>query len=177
VIYSIRHYFIHRQGFLAGLKKFAVFSNFRKAWTWLKNIFLGANNRLSIVVEKSMSRIRQIFNPRSIKFDPLSSISNLLPARQRVQLIYLSLVRWNSHHGINRKNNQTPNEYAHILIDKIPELTRDIYSLTTLFTEARYTRHPISVSQAQTAQVFVDRIQEMVRQQEELSQQTQSESK
>ena len=170
VIYSVRHYLINRQGVLNGIQKITAFLNFRKAWLWFKNVLQGVNKRLSMVVEQSVDRVRQLFFPKPIHLDPFSAISSLLPARQRVQLIYLAMIRWNTHNGIPRKSNQTPNEYAQVLSSFLPNTTDDIRSVTNTFIEARYTRHTITHTQAVKAQESIENIQESIRMQQEQTQ-------
>jgi hypothetical protein len=92
-----------------------------------------------------------------VNFDPILAISQGLPPRQRILLIYLAMVRWNSQHGIHRKSSQTPYEYAASLRKILPEDEADIHLLTQTFMEARYTRHVMTRNQADSMQATWER--------------------
>ncbi len=163
VVYAFRHYVMNHRGLALGFQRVFGWINFSKAWNWIKRQFIFVNRQLATVVDNSINRIRSLISQNSVSIDPIGRLSRLLPARQRIMLIYVTMIRWNSHNGINRKDNQTPNEYARVLSFALPDNIPDIDGVTQAFIEARYTRHSISNQQANNVQEAVDRIQAAIR--------------
>ena len=163
VFFAFRHYILNHRGMVSGFQKFFAWLNFQKAWEWLRSHFGTMNKNISALMDRSLQRVRSLINPSSIRINPIERISRLLPARQRVMLIYLSMIQWNSRNGINRKKNQTPYEYARILNEQLPDHINDIDSITRIFIEARYTRHSITNQQAAILQKSIDQIQSAIR--------------
>jgi hypothetical protein len=73
------------------------------------------------------------------------------------------MVRRGGEHGYPRQPWQTPTEYAHRLIDSLPEATKDIEIMNSQFLEARYSLHEISEEQVSLVSSSWDRIRKVLR--------------
>jgi signal transduction histidine kinase len=159
IFFAFRYYLGQRKELIIALRNLPILRFLKRAWLWLRAGFLRFNRAVSSMVETGLARVRALARQSSQIFDPLIAVSRRLPPRQRILLIYLAMIRWNSHNGIYRKGSETPNEYAGSLCRVLPEAEADISVLTGSFMEARYTRHPITKDQAEGMQAAWERFQ------------------
>ncbi|MCP5094263.1 MAG: DUF4129 domain-containing protein [Chloroflexi bacterium] len=68
---------------------------------------------------------------------------NALPPREQIRYFYLSIVRRATEKGIERRQNETPLEYAQDLKEEFPDAELDVEALTDAFLKARYSPQPI----------------------------------
>jgi hypothetical protein len=163
IFYAFRHYFSQRQDLLNGLRRFPLWPWLKKAVKWLTANFWQVNHQLSKILDAGVARFQTFIRPKPIHIDPLLTISSRLPPRQRILLIYLSMIHWNNRNGFPRKGNQTPFEYARSLDSSIPDSKNDLDTVTQAFIEARYTRHPLTHAQADLVQTALERLQSIFR--------------
>jgi hypothetical protein len=125
-------------------------TQFKQVWSqlamWLKQMWAG--------VSKQAAELRQVIQERwqvARKEDeedggkrPFRFIRvNALPPREQIRYFYLSTVRRASEKGIERKQSETPLEFAHDLKEELPDAEMDVEALTDAFLKARYSPQPI----------------------------------
>jgi hypothetical protein len=159
IFYAFRQYLSQRQELLIGLRRIPLWSWIRRVFKWLSASFLQVNRQFSAILDAGVARFQALIQPKPGRVDPLLTISSLLPPRQRILLIYLSMIRWNNQNGFPRKGNQTPFEYARALDTTIPESRNDLDFITHTFIEARYTRHTLTLDQADQVQTALGHVQ------------------
>lgn len=67
---------------------------------------------------------------------------NALSPRDQVRYFYLSVVRRAQESGLERRQDETPLEYARDLKDRFPDAADDVEVLTEAFVRARYSEQP-----------------------------------
>jgi hypothetical protein len=152
IIWALWYYINQHKGVLTFLRRFGFWDKFVIVWNWLKSYSRRMNKGIANVVHSGIKRLQALRPKRIVDFNPLSLISRNLPARHRILLIYLAMVRWNNQYGIQRLKSQTPFEYARMVISLTPDIHDDLTIITGSFIEARYTRHPITNEQANQVQ-------------------------
>jgi hypothetical protein len=160
IIFAFRYYLKQNQSVLVFFKNMLVWSGMRRFWDWLRHGFIQLNRAMATMVKANINRLQTITRGTGKRFDPILAISQGLPPRQRILLIYLAMVHWNSRHGIYRKGSETPYEYAASLRKLLPDDESDIHLLTQSFMEARYTRHEITRNQANIMQAAWERFKD-----------------
>jgi len=152
IIFTLRYYISqtpNQVNFFAHLGIGARLSSF---WKWLNNRIFQINQGISKVVSNGLERIRSLRAKSPVNLNPLDYIARNLPARQRIFLTYLAMIRFNNRFGIHRRKSQTPYEYARMLLDVTQDITENLEVITASFIEARYTRHSITNDQANATQ-------------------------
>jgi hypothetical protein len=163
IIFALRYYFNQHKGMFSFLNRLGIWAKVIAIWNWLKFNTSRLNKGISSVVSAGVKKLQALRPKRIIDFNPLSFISRNLPARHRILLIYLTMVRWNNQFGIQRLKSQTPYEYAKMIDRLTPEIHDDLATITTSFIEARYTRHPINDVQANQVQTAWDNMQQTLK--------------
>ena len=163
IIFALRYYISQNKGILIFLSRLGFWNKVVSVWNWLKSNARRVNKGISNVVTSGIKRLQALRPKRLIEFNPLSFISRNLPARHRILLIYLAMVRWNNQYGIQRRKSQTPFEYAQMIYLLTPDIHDDLATITGFFIEARYTRHPITNDQANQVQSAWENMQQTLK--------------
>jgi hypothetical protein len=163
IIFAFRHFFSQRQGMWKSVHNFPLWTWLKMTFHWIAATFRRANHAVLSILDAGVSRVQALMKTKPIHIDPLLTISTHLPPRQRILLLYFSMIRWNNQNGFPRKGNQTPLEYARSLDANIPESKGDLDSITHAFIEARYTRHQLSLGDANQVQNALEHLQAIFR--------------
>jgi hypothetical protein len=161
---AIRYYLSQNKHFTQSLQTSPLARFIFQVWQWLVTRSQKIKGSAQYLVTEGIKRLRRRLESSHPLEDSLLAISNRLPPRQRVLLLYLAMVSWNERSGIRRNKTHTPYEYARSLKQFIPQQGDQIDDITQTFMEARYTRHPLADSQAEQAHDDWLKIQEGVRQ-------------
>ncbi len=161
--FSIYQFIRQHEGILTAIRRIPGTSWLSRAFWWLMGGFKGINQRISMVVESGLQRLRSRREHRLTK--SVSRYLNLrrLNPRQRVYFFFLAMIRRGGERGIPRKGAQTPYEYANTLEGAIPEVDEDVTSLTNAFVEARYSRSEIDDERAGLIKRYWERIRGALR--------------
>jgi len=142
--YSLYHYFKQNEQLLEALRRLPFTSGLIKIWNILKRWFNGVNQGISATFETGLRRLRERRSSFSVNRGwRLLNLRSLSP-RQQVMFFFLALVRRGGESGVPRHPSQTPNEYAQVLKQQLPDVEEDVSSMTEQFIEALYSRHEIT---------------------------------
>ena len=145
----------------------ALFRWLQSAWQWMRSLFHQVGTEIQQGVQSGFRRLQR--SGRSL----IASIPNAFPIldqlapRQQILLTYLGMVDWLKENGVARKANSTPFEFSLTLTRLMPQAEPEIHSLTKLFVEARYTRHPISPQQSALVRSQWQHLQRAFKEQQE----------
>ncbi len=115
-----------------------------RLWHRVRGWFGGLNRQIEDLLE-ARRRARQSAPARSAEASRRFINPRKLSPRQQVQFFYLAMLRRSGERGHPRQATQTPDEYARRLQTQLPDVNEDILSITQEFSEARYSRHEISI--------------------------------
>ena len=138
--------------FISDLKLFTLIKEF---WHWLIRGLKEAKHASSETIQKGLEKFQTFLRNQKRKLPTLIDLTKRLPPRQAVIVIYMDWILWNRQHGLVRKESQTPYEYAQAYVQQLPEMAdqdENISTLTDVFIQARYSRHPIVKEQAHQMQ-------------------------
>jgi hypothetical protein len=154
ILFAFRYYFRQRKGLFTKISLTPIKTWVEQSLRWFLKQFRRTGQLAAGIVNSGISQLKTILIPLFTAKSPLQEITALLPPRQQILLIYLSMLYWNNQMGLQRKGSQTPFEYSQVLGSSYPATLNWLQSLTGLFIEARYTNHkilPVQVIDAQTA--------------------------
>ena len=161
--YSIAQYLRQHEEVLAGLQKIPGWKIVSAFWRWITGLFGGLNRRVASVIEAGKARLRpQGDSPGFSGVHRLTGLRRLSP-RQKVFFYYHALLRRGEETGLQRKESQTPEEYAVALERSLPTIESEINSLTDAFSEARYSRHPVESDDVGHVKAYWERIRRVFR--------------
>jgi len=163
VAFSVIQFLRQHQGLWSSLQSFPGLSWLTRLWDWLTVGFKGLNQKISEVVESSVTRLRarrkRLGASQGGRFINLGKLN----PRQRVFFFFLAMIRRGGEKGIPRRSAQTPYEYAATLEDTLPEVDEEVASITEAFVEARYSRQDVDDSQAGRVKRYWERIRGALR--------------
>jgi hypothetical protein len=156
--YSLFSYLQRHQEWLHNLRQVPVLGWLMKGlanvWSWMRRV----NKSVSASLGDGIRRLRGRQAERSEMVGGRFFSLRRLSPRQRVLFYYLAMLRRTAERGLPRRPHQTPNEYAHILEEQLPEVDDEVNSITGYFNQARYSRHEITPQHAGRVQQFWQRI-------------------
>jgi hypothetical protein len=161
LLFSIIHYLRQHKEILDLLRKRPVVSRFLRFINWLINRF--------VKIQVSLKKTLKIGQPRvsANNFDGHSQIAfsplRRLNTRQKIIFFYLALVRRGDENGLPRHPSQTPYEYASKLEASLPEVEKELSTLTNAFVDARYSSQPVEPDQVNLVKNTWDRIRKVFR--------------
>lgn len=140
-------FFLRERGYaveLGGLQK-----NWERLRSWLAELWQGLTGRARRV-RRSLSRGLEAGLPGRPSLGdlpktprwPFLRINSLSP-REQIRYFYLSTVRRAQESGVERRQGETPLEYARDLKGRFPDAEEDVEALTQAFVHARYSDHPV----------------------------------
>jgi predicted membrane channel-forming protein YqfA (hemolysin III family) len=88
---------------------------------------------------------------------------NDLSPREQIRFFYLALVRRAGEQGVNRKESETPLEYAADLSQAWPEEEENVSTLTRAFMDARYSPRPVPEEEAGLARTVWKQVRRRLR--------------
>ncbi len=173
MVYSFYYFFKVRRSALGTIPRLTVIDWLVSVWVWIASLLRGVSTRIVSAVREGVQKLisaapRQIAETewRYLKLRGLTS-------RQRVIFYYLALVRRGEESGKPRRPSQTPYEYAISLsaaMDKEmpkpgpqPAPDVDIHAITDNFIQAKYSRHEISLQQADEVHNIWKRLRKLLR--------------
>jgi Domain of unknown function (DUF4129) len=159
IIFALRYYISQSPSLMNFFANLGIGAKLSSFWNWLKHRLHRINQGVSNMVSSGLERIRSLRVKSPVSINPLDFIARNLPARHRVLLIYLAMIRFNNRFGIQRRKSQTPYEYAQMLLGQTPTIKENLDVITGSFIEARYTRHIITNDQANTTQTAWENMQ------------------
>jgi Domain of unknown function (DUF4129) len=156
--FSLVSYLQRHQEWLQGLRQMPVLgwlmNGLANIWHWMRQV----TQSVSVSLGDGLRSLRGGQAERSEQgAGRFSSLRRLSP-RQKVLFYYLAMLRRTAERGLPRQPHQTPNEYAHVLEEQLPEVDDEVNSITGHFNEARYSRHAITLQHAGRVQQFWRRI-------------------
>jgi hypothetical protein len=163
ILFSLYQFFKQNGELVHAIRRIPVLGSMLRAWSWLWNWLRGVNQKITSTMAESLRRLRE----RQEKNAPVEgwqflSLRRMSP-RQRVIFFYLAMVRRSGERGLPRQPAQTPNEYARVLTERLPDVQSEVGAFTDGFNEARYSRHEIGEQNAGIAQRYWQRIKHALR--------------
>ncbi len=163
LLFSAVHYLRQHQDALDTLRKLPGWRFLEQLWGWMRGLFTNVKEGVSRAVEAGRARLRaRRAAARELLERGFLSFRSLDP-RQRVAFFYLALVRRGGESGLPRGRSQTPSEYAATLEVALPDVDREIDSLTEAFIEARYSQRPVQPEKANLVKTTWARIRKALR--------------
>jgi hypothetical protein len=152
--YAIAQFIRQNPQMFALVERIRIFRWIGSLWTWIRTLLQGASQQITTVFKQA--RIRLFPELTKNAFSQVQRWFNFrqLNPRQQVVFYYLRLVDRGGEHGIQRRIDQTPYQYAETLQSNLPEVEDDIAGITESFIEARYSRHDIDQDQPTLVQRF-----------------------
>lgn len=164
LIFAIRTFVLSNRVNLGKLHRPLWLNNVVKAWTWLKKQFNRVGQQAARIAQAGVERLQGAVRKSQVLFErPIAVISRALPARQRVMMIYTSLLKGLEKNGIERWKSETPAEYARRAGDVLVEAGDELTHATRIFVEARYSLHPVAEERVTQIQQYAERIQQAAR--------------
>lgn len=161
IVWAIRQYLRQNPQLLEKLRNLANWGWLANLWAWLRSLWAQVKTGIETVASivrrpgsattASHNRSDGFINPR--RLDP----------RQKIYFFYLAFVRRAGEQKLPRSSHQTPGEYAATLQNTLPESAEDIQALTDAFVSARYSRRPVEVAQAHSAETIWSRLRKALR--------------
>lgn len=118
------------------------------------------------------SQLTAATNEEAINTDDRSGLFDFLrpdrppkDPRARIRYYYKKLLRKGAKNGLARGKGMAPEEYARYLQSQVAnpdEAAPDLYNLTSHFTQARYSLHPVSEQQAQAAEQIWQKLEPQI---------------
>ncbi len=154
ISYAIAQFIRQNPQMFAMLERIRIFRWVGSLWSWVRTLLEGASRQVSAAfnqarIRLSAARAANVRNPlqRWLNFRQLNP-------RQQVIFYYLRLIDRGGEHGLKRRIDQTPYQYAETLESNLPEVEEDIEGITEEFIEARYSRHAIDQQHTSLVQRF-----------------------
>ena len=163
LIFSVVQYLREHQGVLDTLRKVPGWHLLVRLWGWMNGLFSNVKNRVTSAVQAGQARLRARRDAARERFGRGFISLRKLDARQRVAFFYLALVRRGGESGLPRSQSQTPSEYALTLESALPDVDREIASLTDAFIEARYTQRPVQPEKAGLVRAAWEKVRSALR--------------
>lgn len=163
IFFALRYYLSQHANLWNAITRFPLIrmisQMFNDFFRWIKR----ANRRVSRFVQAGIKRMRE---PRTgtsaLSVRRMRNFARMDP-RERIIHFYLNLIQLGGEHGIQRRVNQTPNDYEHQLSSAAPEVNQDLHELTATFLEARYSQHPVDEPLSQYAGNLWERIKAILK--------------
>lgn len=168
VCFAFYQYLRQNQVLWKKLQQFGFWQGLGKLWGWMRAWMKIVSVQAGEAVQAGLQRLR-IARGVARSSQPFRFLNlNRLSPRQRVLFFYLALVQRGEEAGIPRRPGQTPLEYEqtlceHFLQAEKPPDQASLDALTKSFLEARYSQHPISVTQASQVKTAWDRLRQVLR--------------
>jgi hypothetical protein len=160
--YLVRQYVRSHPQIEEVLQQLPGWSLVRRLWQSLRSWFSGWRARITTAIEERR-RARSAAAARSeLAARRWLNLRHLSP-RDQVQFYYQAVLRRGNERGLPRRPAQTPYEYAQQLEARLPEVDRDVASITHEFIEARYSRHDIAPHQVNLVRRYWERIKRALR--------------
>jgi hypothetical protein len=163
LIFSVVQYLREHQDVLAALRKVPGWHLLVRLWGWINGLFSSIKSGVTSAVQAGQARLRARRNAARERLEHGFLSLRRLDARQRVAFFYLALVRRGGESGLPRSQSQTPSEYAANLEIALPDVDREIASLTEAFIEARYTQWPVQPEKAGLVRAAWEKIRSALR--------------
>ncbi len=161
--FSLYQFVQQHEGILARIRHLPGASWLAKFWSWLRGGLRGLNRGVRSAVAAGMDRLRGRRQPLGPIQRGLFINPRRLSPRQRIYFFFLAMIRRGGERGLARKGSQTPYEYASALEDVLPEVDREVASLTEAFVTARYGREDVDEDQAGIVRQYWERIRNALR--------------
>lgn len=152
--YAIAQFIRQNPQMFALVERIRVLRWIGSLWHWIRTLLQGANRQMTTVFRQARTRLFPARSKNAFSQMQLWFNFRQLNPRQQVIFYYLRLVDRGGEHGIRRRMDQTPFQYADTLRSNLPEVEEDIAGITGLFIEARYSRHEIDQNQPSLVQRF-----------------------
>ncbi len=161
LLVSIRQYLRQNKEIFAKLRSLPGWRFFTQLWGWLQNLLTQTKTSLQLAAASVRERVWGVSTGKNTG----SGFINLrkLGPRQKVYFFYLAFIRRAGEKGLPRSSHQTPDEFAATLQHTLPDTAEDIHALTEAFISARYSRQPVELAQAQSAENLWGRIRKTLR--------------
>jgi hypothetical protein len=127
-------------------------------WAWLR----GTLSRIKRPDSHSTDRMSVVTQSQPRPGSPHARSAHL-SARERVRRYYALLLERGAKSGVPRGPSQTPNEYAHSLVQRAPDAAEDVNNLTQAFVEARYSTHEVTDLHVSAVATWFARIRKVLR--------------
>lgn len=163
IFFSFRYYFSQRKNILEQWKEKPSTRWLAILIEWLLRRWQRLDQQVEAVVEAGVRNLGITAARTRLHLPAMAGMARGLPARHQVLLTYAAMLRWNEKNGFSRKDAQSPNEYAKILAASIPSAAAEIDAITQRFVEARYTRHEITLSDAERMREAWGRLKSRIR--------------
>ncbi len=120
---------------------------------WVREIWLRLRGRVQTLSHGLQARLQNQASPPIPQIDlkirpPRFLRLGELSPREQIRFYYLALLRRAAESGVDRRDSETPSEFAQDLKETWPDSGTDIDALTEAFLEARYSPQPIDKHQA-----------------------------
>ncbi|HEY9077027.1 MAG TPA: DUF4129 domain-containing protein [Anaerolineaceae bacterium] len=151
VIFSTIYFWRQNKKLVMSLFDSRLFFVFSRVILIIKSWFRKGKSQVDKLIQAGVKLLKL---SRSVSIlDPLLRNINLmrLSSREKVIRAFIHLSTAAESQGLSRRTNQPPAEYAESLLEKLPEVQNEVIEITNCFHEARYTRHPISEKNANSA--------------------------
>ena len=153
IIFAFYQYVRQNRSLISKLKRFRPWQGLRHFLAWAGRWSRGARRQAGEVIHQGLQRLRKA---REARLSPQGfnyvNPNRMMP-RQRILFFYHAMLRRAEEAGIPRQTSQTPSEFELSLKSYLEQLEQtadpaSLAELTRSFQEARYSRHEITLSQA-----------------------------
>jgi hypothetical protein len=158
LIFALVHFVRQHDELLAALRRSRITNWLLLAWQWLYRNVEKTGEGISRALAEGWKSIASRWEGKRILSTPNWISVRLLEPRRRIYFFYLAMVRRSAEQGLPRSPSQTPAEYAAKLQNALPTAGQDIESITEAFIQARYSRQPVDVTQANLVKATWERI-------------------
>jgi hypothetical protein len=158
LIFVLVHFVRQHDELLAALRKSRITNWLLLAWQWLYRNVTKTSEGISRAIAEGWKSIASRWEGKRILSPPNWISVRLLDPRRRIYFFYLAMVRRSAEQGLPRTPSQTPAEYAAKLQNALPAAGQDIESITESFIQARYSRQPVDITQANLVKATWERI-------------------
>lgn len=155
VVYAFKIIIEQNEHLLAKLRDLPGWQYLARLWSWMIGKLSTANQQLGSLVRTTLQNLGRttLAKPKSSPPAAFLSLRSLTP-RQKVLFFYLAFLRRGEESGLPRQPAQTPYEYARRLENDLPEVDKELDTITDMFVEARYSQHPITPESARTVRRY-----------------------
>jgi hypothetical protein len=162
ILFSVIYYIRQNKQLVSKIKSFRIITGIKLLLDKIKFFFIGANRGIRAIVQEQIQRYQSRHKTTSgSRFGFLNP--KRLDPKQQVYYYYLAMIRRGQESGLPREPSQSPDEYVKYIQEKIMVDDSNFLNLTDQFKEARYTSHPISLKNADSAHRAWDEIRKVLR--------------
>ena len=164
LVYVLRGYVRDRPELAAALKRFGSLRWVAGLASLLRRWWMGLRHSVETGLPRVVARLRRA---RLLGLAPGRTRSADQSLRERIFDHYLDTLQVAQGEGVPRRDSQTPYEYEQVLEPRVGDAAPAWDDLTSVFVEARYSRHPLEEGTVRRIEREASEVQDALRRRED----------